>query len=94
MRILVPRTFIPKEAESIASRFAKIAQELDAIASQVNGIAGSLNNTWEGKAKNKFSKNFDNAPGNLRATADYCRDCQKRIRNISVTLMEWKEVDG
>ena len=94
MRILVPRTFIPKEAESIASRFAKIASDLDAIANQVNGIAGSLENSWEGKSKNKFFADFNGAPANLRAVADYCRDCRNRIKNMSVTVMEYKEVDN
>lgn len=94
MRILVPRTFVPKEAGSIASRYTKVARELREIADQMSHLMNSLEESWEGNAKQKYFGEYGAEPSNLRAVADFCDQCGSKIRSMSVTTMEWKEVEN
>lgn len=92
MRVLVPKTFVPKEAGVIASRYAKVARELREIADEMSHLMGSLEESWEGNAKQNYFQQYGSEPGNLRAAADFCDQCGNKIRSMSVTMMEWKEV--
>jgi uncharacterized protein YukE len=94
MRVPVSKTFIPKEAHGIAAKYEKVAKELREIADQVNQLMNSLENSWEGNAKQRFFADYGSEVNNLRATADFCSECGKKIWSMTVTTTEWKDVSN
>ena len=92
MKIRVSRSFVPPEAHRIAASFDNAAREADRLAGQLSNVSNTLETTWEGNSKNNFMADFRSEPGNLHSYAAYLRKCAQQIREIRVTVWEWKEV--
>lgn len=88
MRVPVPKTFVPKEANRIANRYENVAKELREIADELSRLMSSLDNGWEGNAKQRFFADYSSEASNLRSTADFCSQCAKKIRSMTVTIVE------
>ena len=94
MRIRVPKTIVPGEAREIAGRFRQAANEARSLSSQLQGVGGHLDATWEGVSKNRFMDEFNPAPGNLLDYANYLEQCASKIERMTVIIWEEKEVEG
>lgn len=86
----VPKTIVPREAGLIASRYDNIAQELRQIADEMTRLMNEMEGGWKGNAKNRFYAEYGSDPSTLRATADFCNQCSRKIRSMTVTIYEWK----
>ena len=86
----VPKTIVPREAGLIAGRYDKIAQELRQIADEMTRLMNEMEGGWEGNAKNRFYAEYGSDPSTIRATADFCSQCSRQIRSMTVTTYELK----
>lgn len=86
----VPRRIVPREAAMIANRYDKIANDLRQIADEMSHLLNTMEGGWQGNAKNRFFAEYGSDPSTLRATADFCNQCSRRIRSMTVTIYEWK----
>ncbi len=83
-------TKVPREAMTIASRYERIAKELRDIADEMAQLMSTMEGSWEGNAKQRFFAEYGSEAARLRATADFCSACGKKIRTMTVTTTEWK----
>lgn len=91
MLIRVPRTFVPKEAKIIASKFRQEANNIRSLANQLRNVQRTLNSTWEGKSKNNFMAEFNSEPSNLESYARWLDDQARNIESMTVTVWETRE---
>ena len=87
-------SIVPLEAHSIAASFRNEANRVRELANQHRRIKSTLDYSWEGNSKNKFSGNFDPQIGQLDNYANMLEDKARQIENIHVivwkTRWEWK----
>lgn len=90
--ILVPVTIVPPEAHAIAESFRKEANRVRELASQSRKIKGTLDGSWQGISKNKFSIDFDPKISQLDNYANSLEEKARQIENIHVTVMRKKTI--
>lgn len=83
---------VPPEAHAIAASFRREAQRVRELVTQNRSIKGTLDNTWEGISKNKFSGDYDPQIGQLDNYANVLEAKARQIENIHVTIWKTKRV--
>lgn len=82
--ILVPEYYVPNEAFVIAAEFRREASRVRELAAQSRATKGTLDGTWQGNAKNKFSADFDPRISGLDNYANMLEDKARQIESIRV----------
>ena len=90
--IRTSESIVPPEAHGIAASFRREAQRVRQLAASHRSIKGTLDTTWEGLSKNKFSGNFDPQIGQLDNYANMLEEKARQIENIHVTVWHTKRV--
>ena len=88
--IQTSESIVPSEAHSIAASFRREAQRVRDLAANHRSIKGTLDSTWEGNSKNRFSGDFDPQISQLDNYAGTLEEKARQIENIHVTV--WKTV--
>ncbi len=86
--ILVPETIVPPEAYGIAAAFRSEARRVRELAAQNRSTKGTLDGTWQGNSKIRFSGDFEPRITDLDNYANSLEDKARQIENIRVTI--WK----
>ena len=76
---------VPPEAHAIAAAFRREAQRVRELAVQQRGVKGTLDSTWLGNSKNRFSAEFDPEISKLDRYADMLEDKARQIEKITIT---------
>ncbi len=94
MQVRHAKTLSPDRELGIGASWRRIAGQIRELASEVRSIGASLDGTWEGNAKARFSEEYRPEPGNTQACAEALEDLANRIEAISVTIWEtsWEDV--
>jgi uncharacterized protein YukE len=90
--ILVAESIVPPEAYGIAAAFRKEAQRVRGLVTQNRSTKGTLDGTWEGNSKNKFSGDYDPQIGQLDNYVSMLESKASQIENIHVTIWVKKTV--
>jgi uncharacterized protein YukE len=85
-------SIVPSEAHAIANSLRREAQRVRDLASHSRSIKGSLDSTWEGNSKNRFSNDFDPQITQLDNFANSLEEKARQIENIHVTIWKTKLV--
>jgi uncharacterized protein YukE len=85
-------SIIPPEAHTIAAAFRNEARRVRDLASQNRSTKGTLDGTWQGNSKNKFSGNYDPQIGQLDNYANMLEEKAREIENIHVIVLKKKFV--
>jgi uncharacterized protein YukE len=88
--IRVKKTFTPPEAYAIAVQFRARANHVRELAKQLRKVKSSLDATWEGNSKNRFSSGYDVEISKMDNFADWLEEKANQIERIKVTV--WEEV--
>lgn len=88
--IRVPRTFTPPEAYAIAAQFQAQAKHVRDLANQLRKVKTTLDATWEGNSKNRFSSGYEPEISKMDSFADWLEEMANQIERIKVTV--WEEV--
>lgn len=88
--IRIKKTFVPPEAYGIAAQFQAQANRVRDLASQLRKVKSTLDATWEGNSKNRFSSGYEPEVSKMDNFADWLEDKANQIERITVTV--WEEV--
>ena len=80
---------VPPEAHSIAAAFRREAQRVRELAEQQRGVQGTLEWTWLGNSKNRFSVEFNPEIGRLDDYAKMLDQKAQEIEKITVTKVSY-----
>ena len=86
----VEHWFVPNEAHTIAGQFRAQAGAIRDQANALGKAKGTLNDSWEGIAKNKFMVLFDPMPGNLGSYASWLEQAANKIENTKAMEYRWE----
>jgi uncharacterized protein YukE len=94
MQVRHAKTLSPDQGLGIGARLRAIANQIREVSQEVRALGSSLDTTWEGNAKEKFSDHYRPEMGNTDACTEHLIDLANRIEAISVTIWEtsWEEV--
>ena len=94
MQVRHAKTLFPDQELGIGASLRAIANQIREVAQDVRALGSSLDTTWEGNAKVKFSDHYQPEMGNTDACMEHLIDLANRIEAISVTIWEtsWEEV--
>ena len=84
--IRTSESIIPSEAHAIAASFRREAQRVRDLAAKHRSIKGTLDSTWEGLSKNKFSGDFDPQISQLDNYVNTLEEKARQIENIHITV--------
>jgi len=85
-------SIVPPEAHSIAAAFRREANRVRELANQQRRIKSTLDYSWEGNSKNKFSNDFDPQIGQLDNYANMLDEKARQIEDIHVNVDRTKWV--
>lgn len=94
MRVRQAKVLSPDQELGISAKWRTIANQIREVVQEARALGSSLDNTWEGNAKEKFSDHYQPEMGNTDACTEHLIDLANRIEAISVTIWEtsWEEV--
>ena len=94
MQVRHAKTISPDQGLGIGARWRAIAGGIRELAQEARALGSSLDTTWEGNAKEKFSDHYRPEMGNTDACTEHLGDLANRIEAISVTIWEtsWEKV--
>jgi WXG100 family type VII secretion target len=85
-----PKTFTPPEAYQIAAKFRRQASHVRGLARQLREVQSTLDSTWEGNSKNRFSSRYNPEISKMDSFAEWLEERAGHIEGITVTI--WEEV--
>lgn len=87
-------TSFPDREFGIGIKWRRIANEIRELAQEARALGSTLDATWEGNAKTRFSDQYHPEIGNIIACAESIESLADRIEAISVTIWEtsWETV--
>jgi len=91
VRVPVLRVFVPREAHSIAAQLRAAVGPVRAFAQQLRKIDGTLDATWEGNSKNRFSEGYEPELGRTEDLAGSVEHVAGQIASMSVSVWETQE---
>jgi WXG100 family type VII secretion target len=87
----VKRSFVPPEANKLASRFQSAAEQVREISSQSVSIRDELDDTWEGKSADTFNEDHEQLLRLLARFVSSLEETAHRIGAKEVTIWETVE---
>jgi uncharacterized protein YukE len=90
VKISVPylHTFVPPEAPAIAAQLRAIAGPVRALAQELRAIDGTLDASWEGNSKNRFSEAYRPTINRVEDLAASIEHAAGRIGSMTVSIWE------
>ena len=94
MQVRHAKTLFPDQELGISAKWRAIANQIREVGQEGRTLGSSLDATWEGNAKERFSEYYRPEMGNTDACTEHLEDLANRIEAISVTIWEtsWEEV--
>jgi uncharacterized protein YukE len=90
--ILVPEGIVPQEAHAIAASFRREANRVRELSAKNRNNKSTLDSTWQGNSKNRFSNDYDPQISQLEEYARALEEKARQIENIRVTVYRKKMV--
>ncbi len=93
-RVRHAKTAYPDRELGIGIKWRKIANEIRELAQEARALGSSLDATWEGNAKNKYSEQYQPEIGHILVCAEALESLADQVEAISVTIWEtsWETV--
>lgn len=84
--VTVPESIVPPEAYAIAAAFRREASRVRELSAKNRSTKGTLDSTWQGNSKNRFSGDYDPQISQLDSYANLLEENARQIESIRVTV--------